>query len=109
LVENRNGFALAIGPVALTTSPKGPSKQVRAFLRKGWKPSSCDLKLLEQAFRKRPPSRTGTLLQALLRLPDRTKLWFDTFTGLTLSHHALENIPGPPRRKRLTNKRSGLN
>jgi hypothetical protein len=25
------------------------------------------------------------------------------------AHHALENIPGPPRRKRLTKKRLGLN
>ncbi|HNA31227.1 MAG TPA: hypothetical protein PK437_14350 [Thiobacillaceae bacterium] len=25
------------------------------------------------------------------------------------AHHALENIPGPPRRKRLSKKRLGLN
>ena len=35
LVENRNGFTFAIGPVALMTSPKGPKVVVRTLAGTG--------------------------------------------------------------------------
>ena len=54
LVENRKGLALAMGPVARMTSPKGPSKKVREFLRNRRFPTSCEEPLHERTFRKRP-------------------------------------------------------
>jgi len=52
-VLHLNGLALAIGPVARRSSPKGPSKQVRGFSESGQFTGGCGRSLPERAFRKR--------------------------------------------------------
>ena len=46
-----------MGAVARRTSPKGPSQQVRGFLRRGCDRSRCERKRDRQAFRKLDPER----------------------------------------------------
>ncbi len=72
--ENRNGLALAIGPVWRMTSPKGPSKQVCAFFRRGDFTTICEHLPPKCGFRKR---LFAQLFQPIRTVPEvaRQALW----------------------------------